>query len=82
MFIVYNILWLTLCKIPVLLKFINKKEVIFIDSNKLIKLGNIYPSCGQSGEIYDEEGICPTRVTFTGGGGKQPIVLIRNKEGD
>ena len=56
--------------------------MIFIDSNKLIKLGNIYPSCGQSGEIYDEEGICPTIVTFTGGGGKQPIVLIRDKEGD
>ena len=78
----HYILWLRVNKIPVLFKLINKKEVIFIDSNKLIKLGNIYPSCGQSGEIYDEEGICPTIVTFTGGGGKQPIVLIRDKEGD
>lgn len=56
--------------------------MVNIDTNKLIKLGNIYASCGQAGEIYDEDGIAPTIVTFTGGGGKQPIVLIRYKGDD
>lgn len=43
-------------------------------TNKLLKLGNIYPKKGQAGEVYDSNGVCSTLVTFTGGGGKQPIV--------
>ena len=46
----------------------------FEDMNKIIKLGNIYPKQGQAGVVLDTEGICPTLVTFTGGGGKQPII--------
>lgn len=48
---------------------------------ELIKLDNVYPNNGQAGWVYNEEGICPTLVTFTGGGGKQPIVKykINNK---
>ena len=49
-----------------------------LKNNKIIKLGNIYPSGGQAGEIYSVNGICPTIVTFTNGGGKQPIILVKN----
>jgi DNA (cytosine-5)-methyltransferase 1 len=52
----------------------SKKEC---NMNDLIKLGNVYPSEGQAGWIYDSNGISPTLVTFTGGGGKQPIILER-----
>ena len=45
-----------------------------LSTNKLIKVGNVYPKGGQAGFIYDGKGVCPTLVTFTGGGGKQPIV--------
>lgn len=30
------------------------------DSNKIIQVGNIYPSNGQNGNIYNTNGISPT----------------------
>jgi DNA (cytosine-5)-methyltransferase 1 len=47
------------------------------ESNNLIKLSNIYPSGGQAGIVYSSEGVCPTLVSFTGGGGKEPITYYK-----
>ncbi len=54
-------------------------------TGKIIKVGNVYPSGGQNGNVYDEEGISPTiisGVTNTKGNGgigsnNAPKVLIR-----
>lgn len=50
-------------------------QAVCSETNRLINLGNVYPSGGQAGNIYDPNGVSPTLVTFTGGGGKQPLVL-------
>lgn len=47
------------------------------NSNRLNKLGNIYPKNGQAGFVYDSRYLSPTLVTFIGGGGKEPIVFIK-----
>lgn len=45
----------------------------------MIVLGNIYPSGGQAGRVFDVYGFAPTFVTFTGGCGKEPLILIFEK---
>lgn len=57
----------------------NERYKVYEDMNEIIRLGNIYPKNGQAGVVCDSEGICPTLVTFTGGGGKQPITKQYNK---
>ena len=53
--------------------------------NKIIRLGNIYPSGGQNGEIYDARGISPTISSGQGkrgngiGSNNSPKCLINTK---
>ena len=56
--------------------------------NKIIRLGNIYPSGGQNGEIYDARGISPTISSGQGkrgngiGSNNSPKCLINTKRRD
>lgn len=53
--------------------------------NSIIRLGNIYPSGGQNGEIYHEDGISPTLSSGQGkkgngiGSNNAPKCMVRNK---
>lgn len=64
------------------------KGMVAIENNKLIKLGNIYPSGGQNGNIYHCDGISPTissgETNTKGNGGvgsnNAPKILININE--
>lgn len=55
------------------------------DKIKIIRVGNIYPSGGQNGEIYHEDGISPTLSSGQGkkgngiGSNNAPKCMVRNK---
>lgn len=47
---------------------------------KINKVGNLYPSQGQAGNIYDCDGISPCLVGYgSGGGGKEPKIVVEDK---
>ena len=49
-------------------------------TNKLIKLGNIYKGKGQAGFVFSIKGLAPTLVTFTNGGGKEPLIFAKARK--
>ena len=61
---------------------------VIIEVNKIIRLGNIYPSKGQNGEIYHEDGLSPTISSGQGktgngiGSNNAPKILTSNKLND
>ena len=54
------------CAIGNIIEYFDKEDSKIM--NKIIRLGNIYPSGGQNGEIYDARGVSPT---ISSGQGKQ-----------
>lgn len=63
----------------------NGGECVDSKGNSIIRLGNIYPSGGQNGEIYHEDGISPTLSSGQGkkgngiGSNNAPKCMVRNK---
>lgn len=61
------------------------RETKILVKDELIKVGNVYPSGGQNGNVYDEEGISPTissgETSTKGNGGigssNAPKILVR-----
>lgn len=46
------------------------------DTYKIKIIGNLYPSGGQAGNIYDADYICPTLMGYAAGGGGKEIKVI------
>ena len=51
--------------------------------NKIIQLANIMPTATREnpnqGRIYDIRGMAPTITDVSGGGGRQPMIVTRNR---
>ncbi len=54
-----------------------------MSENKIIQLGNVMPTATREnpnqGRIYDTKGIAPTITDVSGGGGRQPMIVIGNR---
>ena len=54
-----------------------------MSENKIIQLGNVMPTATREnpnqGRIYDTKGIAPTITDVSGGGGRQPMIVIKNQ---
>ena len=54
-----------------------------MSENKIIQLGNVMPTATREnpnqGRIYDIRGMAPTITDVSGGGGRQPMIVTRNR---
>lgn len=53
---------------------------------KVKQIGNVMPTSTRDnpnhGRVYDISGICPTLTNISGGGGRQPMIVIERERKD